>query len=396
MAISRNFFGIRRGQAAGLVFQGNYDAKGVAVQVTRGQAEAIANPQSYGQAQQRARMAAASKLASIFAQVIDHSTEGLRFGQPNRSRFVADCLKASKDAVYTGPYMTKGETSVKLPADFVVELSKGSLPEIPVSLASTVVPATEMTEGIMADFALQTGDILTMVLIYENAAGQVSAGYKQVICKVGADLSTFGASFVASNTTSAAHLDYPSAQGLAQVLLIHERNTGSVYKRSTTMLRGFADVPNQTEASIASYMSDNSKRVYFGDKYLDGGEISDRYIDKASGAEGGGGAASNLLAVYLQNRMSSSADFGKYMLGLARQNSDGSYNIFYIEDEEKLFVGINGQATSYGELGTDGQFDGTVNVWIATASSAALVDSVSGLTSVTASWAEYNSSIGHL
>lgn len=393
MAVSKNFFGIRRGQAAGLVFQGNFNAKGVAIQVTRGQAESIANPQSYGQAQQRSRMAAVSKLASIFARIIDHSVEGLRFGQPNRSRFMADCLKATSDAVYTGPYMTKGDTSVKLPNGFVVELSKGSLPEIPVTLASTVVPATELTATIMADFSLETGDILTLVLVREDADGKVAVGYKQVVVRVGADLTAFGASFVAANSSAAAHLEYPSSTGLAEVLVVHERNTGSVYKRSTSYLHGFADVPTQTEASIASYMSENSKRVYFGERYLDGGEISDRYIDKVTGAGGGAEDSAGLVAVYVQNRTETSPNFGKWVRGLGMRNADGSYSVFKDDGESgEVLVSVDGGSTTY-EANT---LTGTVQAALAGSSTAAQLDNVDALTAITATWRQYDPALGHL
>lgn len=72
MAVSKSFFGLRRGSAGGFTYSKGINGE----QITRAKADTVRNPQTKSQMAQRMLFSAIGHLASKFAFVVDHSTQG--------------------------------------------------------------------------------------------------------------------------------------------------------------------------------------------------------------------------------------------------------------------------------------------------------------------------------
>lgn len=116
MAKSKGFFGLRRGSTKSLTFSIYNGA-----QVTKDRIAYMTNPQSYDQGTQRAIFSAAAKFYARMKQVLDHSWEGIKYGNPSQSEFMRLAIKAG-----IGTSLEKGASAYPLN----YPISRGSLPSI--------------------------------------------------------------------------------------------------------------------------------------------------------------------------------------------------------------------------------------------------------------------------
>ena len=124
MAISKSFFGLRRGSTKSLtfsIFQGK--------QVTKDRVAFVKNPNTIAQRLQRMKFLAMQLLLNAgLGDIIDHSWENKKYGSESRQYFSSKALKLS------GPYVGKDQNvAVPMP----VQISEGSLPSIDVALSFT-------------------------------------------------------------------------------------------------------------------------------------------------------------------------------------------------------------------------------------------------------------------
>lgn len=115
MAISKSFFGLRRGSTKSLTFS-IYNGK----QVTKDRVAFVKNPNTIAQRLQRMKFLALQLLLNAgLGEIVDHSWENKKYGSESRNYFMSKALKLS------GPYIGKDqETAVPIP----VQVSEGSLP----------------------------------------------------------------------------------------------------------------------------------------------------------------------------------------------------------------------------------------------------------------------------
>lgn len=120
MATSKSFFGIRRGSTKDFTFS-VYRGK----QVTKSRVTSVANPQTLYQMEQRMRLVQVANAATKLKGLINHSFEGVPYGQESIARFRA--MNLTKGVMTPESWMPKsvGDCGV---ADFVI--AKGTLPEI--------------------------------------------------------------------------------------------------------------------------------------------------------------------------------------------------------------------------------------------------------------------------
>ena len=125
MATSKSFFGMRRGSTKDHTFS-TYRGK----QVTKSRVTHVANPQSQFQMRQRLHLVQVANAATKLKGLINHSFEGVTYGQESIGRFRA--LNLQKGLLEVVSYVPKdfGDCGV---ASFMV--AKGSLPEITTSFA---------------------------------------------------------------------------------------------------------------------------------------------------------------------------------------------------------------------------------------------------------------------
>lgn len=96
MAKSQSFFGLRRGSTKSLTFQVLNGR-----QVTKDRVYDVKNPRTYSQMLQRMVMATAAAAYASMREIVDHSFEGITYGQPTMSEFIRLNAKMLRDGLFT-------------------------------------------------------------------------------------------------------------------------------------------------------------------------------------------------------------------------------------------------------------------------------------------------------
>ena len=117
MAKSKSFFGLRTGSTKSLTFS---VYRGT--QVTKDRVTRVANPRTYAQMQQRAKVPLVAAARVALAGLVDHSFEGVSYGQESLQKFSS--LNLANGALNVASYPPNGVSNMGC-ADFIV--SSGSL-----------------------------------------------------------------------------------------------------------------------------------------------------------------------------------------------------------------------------------------------------------------------------
>lgn len=117
MAKSKSFFGLRTGSTKSLTFS---VYRGT--QVTKDRVTRVANPRTIAQMQQRAKLPLVAAARVALAGLVDHSFEGVPYGQASLQKFSS--LNLSNGALIVASYPPNGVSNMGC-ADFIV--SQGSL-----------------------------------------------------------------------------------------------------------------------------------------------------------------------------------------------------------------------------------------------------------------------------
>lgn len=156
MAKSANFFGLRRGSTKSLTFQ-VYRGQ----QVTKDRVTSVTNPQSNNQMLQRLKMPLVANARSVLRTLVNHSFEGIEYGEKSLKQFSS--LNLAKDALTVYEYVPKDVMDSGL-ANLII--SQGSLTPQKVTIALTSdnkAPEsfTYMTMGASADVKISDLNIST-------------------------------------------------------------------------------------------------------------------------------------------------------------------------------------------------------------------------------------------
>lgn len=183
MAKSKSFFGLRRGSTKSLTFQVLNGR-----QVTKDRVYDVKNPRTFSQMQQRMVMATAAAAYAGMREIVDHSFEGITYGQPTMSEFIRlnakmlrDGLIAGDNTLFYNPYgnrqilpnpyiVSKG--SLKAP-DFSLEDIMGSKVQIFINLSFRVEKNTTVGE-FFEELGLTQSGYLTFLTITFNDVTKVS------------------------------------------------------------------------------------------------------------------------------------------------------------------------------------------------------------------------------
>ena len=117
MAKSKSFFGLRTGSTKSLTFS-VYRGQ----QVTKDRVIRVANPRTIAQMQQRAKVPVVAAARVALAGLVDHSFEGVPYGQASLQKFSS--LNLANGALIVASYPPNGVSNMGC-ADFIV--SQGSL-----------------------------------------------------------------------------------------------------------------------------------------------------------------------------------------------------------------------------------------------------------------------------
>ena len=175
MATSKSFFGIRRGSTKSMtysVYRGQ--------QVTKDRVTSVANPQSSSQMDQRLRLVLVANAATKLKGLVNHSFEGVTYGETSVSTFRA--LNLAKDALSPTSWVPKGAGDCGI-ANFLV--SKGSLGSIDTEFVTSggedpahmrlghVASSKDFDDDLkrwMTKNAIEEGDQLTFLVGFANGA----------------------------------------------------------------------------------------------------------------------------------------------------------------------------------------------------------------------------------
>ena len=250
MAKSKSFFGLRKGSTKSMTFS---TLNGQ--QVTKDRVSEVRNPKTSGQAVQRMKLAPAQKFYEAFEDVLNHSWQGVEYGNKSRQKFMAEALKQNG-----GPYVVKGFPTL-VPGTYPI--AKGSLAKVNITefIQSSICTTSlymadtnlhtyaEMVNAIIANNAgFEIGDKLSFVYVIINeSTNSYSAVKKQLLLKdtLAADESDDRDELVSRMNINAEFFlgfdmsdePFDTAMGTACAMaIIHSRGEGSSAKRSDTRM----------------------------------------------------------------------------------------------------------------------------------------------------------------
>lgn len=200
MAKSKSFFGLRRGSTKShtyQVFRGE--------QITKDRVYEVSNPQTTAQMEQRLKLPMIAQAASILKEIINHSFEGVEYGEESIKRFRQINLKTANLVV--SQYVPKGMINTGI-ANFAIStgslvspgvngiendggLAKITLKSTPTlsQTANTALTQDDIKNLGTAMYGNQVPDQVTFILSYngntysfKNAAGETKTeGYQRFV-----------------------------------------------------------------------------------------------------------------------------------------------------------------------------------------------------------------------
>ena len=261
MANSRQHgaFGLLRKSIGSLVYSKSKDGSGKTIQVVRSKPTSVTNPNTVNQILQRAKIKPASRFYAAMVGILDHSWQGVEYGNASRSYFMSKALSQ------VGPYIPKSVTEM-IPAEYPV--SEGSMAKLtasPVSLEGASIAGSALTQAnvdALIDAGLPAGAQLTVIAFYRTTSGAYDFAYGRIINEAG-QMFAWTKSTAANMTVEVVNgvIAIPVANGAATVAVaaIASQYKNGVWERSTQSLvltDAFRDglYDNQAlELTVASY-----------------------------------------------------------------------------------------------------------------------------------------------
>ena len=182
MAKSKSFFGLRRGSTKTLTFSVN-DGK----QITKDRVYEVKNPRTKAQMIQRMMLATSSAAYSAMKEIVDHSFEGITYGQPNMSEFSRLNTKKLKEQyaevnpdfcynkyqnrqLLPGKYiMARGTASLIKSDGFVFSGKTDAAGSLDIKVAADVAAANLTANAVLSALGIGVGDMATFLIGYPLA-----------------------------------------------------------------------------------------------------------------------------------------------------------------------------------------------------------------------------------
>lgn len=299
MAKSKSFFGLRRGSTKTLTFQVNNGK-----QITKDRVYEVKNPRTQEQMVQRMVMATASAAYAGMKQIVDHSFEGITYGQMNMSEFIRlNAKKLRNNLGAASPVMcyNKYQDRNIAPGEYI--MSAGSAPdfkELPSVIASEITTgdavlvsisvaagATLTGDALAAKYGFKVGDLMTVCYLrYNSSADKWVFGFVRfTILKLGTTAITSSnlseyikiessdtiTTSVSGTTISATTPDEDTDNAGVAFCVIHSEKTADGWNRNNTVL----DVKSVAE-NFKQYSESDAIATYpIGGSYvLNGGEVN--------------------------------------------------------------------------------------------------------------------------
>lgn len=284
MAKSKSFFGLRQGSTKSLTFQVN-----AGKQITKDRVSIVKNPRSQAQMEQRMLMATASAAYAAMKQIVDHSFEGITYGQQTMSEFIRLNIKLIREDYSAGagkfgynPYQNRN----LLAGDYI--MSQGKASDINTSIitvsagasnqtivlgasgtgsdaptASQLAAALGIAIGEMCTVCLLTDDLdangnpddkFTFVRIKYDAAGDVALTTANIASYFTIE-SPHAVTVATASTGVTLTVAMASGGNSIAFVAIHSVLADGVWKRNNTKfeLPGTWDIQPSAEEALATY-----------------------------------------------------------------------------------------------------------------------------------------------
>ena len=165
MAKSSNFFGLRTGSTKSLTFS-VYRGQ----QITKDRVSRISNPRTTAQMQQRALVPMVAAARSTLKGLVDHSFEGVPYGEASLKEFSAQNLK--KDFLKVKSYSPKGYSNMGF-ANFLV--SKGTIAD--------TLPLGDGVNGLAATVGIPDGVTVKFPAVKAKDSADVIFDYLEKLAR---------------------------------------------------------------------------------------------------------------------------------------------------------------------------------------------------------------------
>ena len=264
MAKGIGLIGNFRGKVGNMVGYNLKDSNNKQTQGVRVYQPVVKNPKTYGQAEQRAKLAPINATYRALKAIIDRGQEGKAYGNKSRLAWLSDAMKA-----FNGGWFEKG-AAITAPA--LVPLTKGSLSTIlnaeesddqpTIRFSATITPAPEtigaLSTSLLNEFPiLKVGDQITFIKVLSGNGG-FNASIDSIVIDT-TDNSALPSFLTVDDDQVMAFQDTNNAA--ANAIILSREGDGGQHLRSTTGLvkgSGYAATiltDAAKEAAIKSYMS---------------------------------------------------------------------------------------------------------------------------------------------
>ncbi|MBQ3174034.1 MAG: hypothetical protein IJB56_07000 [Alistipes sp.] len=299
MAKSKSFFGLRRGSTKTLTFQVNNGK-----QITKDRVYDVKNPRTQEQMVQRMVMATASAAYAVMKQIVDHSFQGITYGQMNMAEFIRlNAKKLRENLGAADPVMcyNKYQDRNIAPGEYIMSAGSASdfktLPEVAaaevttgdaIQIALTLTSGTALNgDNLAAKYGFKIGDLMTVCYLrYNSSAEKWVFGFARfTVLKLGTTTITSSnlAEYikiessdtinisVGGNSISLETPEQDTDSAGVAYCVIHSEKTADGWNRNNTVL----DITSVAENFMQYSESDAIFTYPVGGSYvLNGGEVN--------------------------------------------------------------------------------------------------------------------------
>lgn len=264
MAKGIGLIGNFRGKVGNMVGYNLKDSNNKQTQGVRVYQPVVKNPKTYGQAEQRAKLAPINATYRALKAIIDRGQEGMAYGNKSRLAWLSAAMKA-----FNGGWFEKG-AAITAPA--LVPLTKGSLAislDIPSGATACTLNVTgldgdnvsnigDLSTALLAAYpSLRNGDQMTIVITTSSTSG-INAVFDSIV--INTESTSALPSFVAPDAGIVEFFPTVTGQIAFAIIVSREGDNGS-HLRTNANLIASTTYPSTTqgdaakEAAIKSYMS---------------------------------------------------------------------------------------------------------------------------------------------
>lgn len=323
--------------------------------VVRAYTSEVKNPKTIAQSNQRMKAAPTQYARRAMKEIIDHSFEGIAYGQKSLNHFVSLAMKGN-----AAPAQHKGDMRF-IPGKY--QMSAGSLAPISSEWdgSSSFVSNLVIGENKTGSSSPTTIALLSQYLLAENT--QLMQGDNITVCWVteqeinGKSFYTFHFNRMTLDPTNTAGVPLGFLAGNKELRLgevnavaacaILSRQSGANWMRSSATMAVSADIedqyfsPTAIESAIASYTA--VAKATFSDWYMNQGEVNILRFGTAK--------VNDLLIGY------EDTDNGNLVIPTAIIIEDGQQKVACFETEDGI-VGLDGKKITYADgQGGEGVID---------------------------------------